>query len=79
MRFRMIIIALSTALFATSLAACGQTAPANTGSSSSASAKVGSIEVVDAWTRPAMSMMDTSSDPKATSAMSCLLYTSRCV
>lgn len=72
MRFRMIIIALSTALLAITLAACGQTSPATTAkteSSSSASAKVGSIEVVDAWTRPAMSMMDTSSDPKATSAM----------
>ncbi len=73
MRFRMFIIALIAALLSSTLAACGQTtptAPANNASSASISAKVGSIEIVDAWTRPAMSMMDTSSDPKATSAMS---------
>lgn len=78
MRSRITILALITALLSSFLVACGQTTPAtpttapasNSGSASSAgTAKVGSIEIVDAWTRPAMAMTDTSSDPHATSAM----------
>lgn len=79
MRSRMSIITLMVAMLAALLAACGQTTPVTfttatntapaSSSSASGGAKVGSIEIVDAWTRPAMSMMDTSSDPKATSAM----------